>query len=279
MDLNIIVDELQLFRQTDELLHSYICVDCTESFSLSNYDLVYRLCLTCSAKLLSDFSETTEKSLNSFSAAVTLEDSNVDFLNRTALVLPASNDNQGVAEIAILETDDLYLIARMQHCTQTKPNQMSFVMNNATVDFNLCSDPMAPGKKYYLFSSPNNCLPFLLYWWLTYEGYFSSKHALIAPCILNKRAGCANDDEFVGDNIILVKIMRTRCSKPRMDGILKNCSMAEPNMWVEEDILRYVNTKKVFCNKNVPFDNAEWYVYQHPHKYLSSYKFVVPAIC
>ena len=61
MDLNIIVDELQLFRQTDELLHSYICVDCTESFSLSNYDLVYRLCLTCSAKLLSDFSETTEK--------------------------------------------------------------------------------------------------------------------------------------------------------------------------------------------------------------------------
>ena len=40
MDLNIIVDELQLFRQTDELLHSYICVDCTESFSLSNYDLV-----------------------------------------------------------------------------------------------------------------------------------------------------------------------------------------------------------------------------------------------
>ena len=64
-----------------------------------------------------------------------------------------------------------------------------------------------------------------------------------------------------------------------MDGILKNYSMAEPNMWVEEDILRYVNTKKVFCNKNVPFDNAEWYVYQHPHKYLSSYKFVVPAIC
>ena len=121
--------------------------------------------------MLSGFSETrsenntADKSLIS-SSAVTLEDSNLDSLNRTAFVLSASNDNQGV------EPDDLDLIARMQHCTQTKPYQMSFVMNNATVDFNLCSDPMASGKKYYLFSSPNNCLPFLLYWWLPYEGYF-----------------------------------------------------------------------------------------------------------
>ena len=174
MNLNIIVDELQLLRQTDDELfdsNSNICVDCTESFSLRNFDLIYRLCLTCSAKMLSVFSETrsenntADKSLIS-SSAVTLEDSNLDSLNRTAFVLSASNDNQGV------EPDDLDLIARMQHCTQTKPYQMSFVMNNATVDFNLCSDPMASGKKYYLFSSPNNCLPFLLYWWLPYEGYF-----------------------------------------------------------------------------------------------------------
>jgi len=170
MDLNII-DELQLLRQTDDELldsNSNICVDCTESFSLRNFDLIYRLCLTCSAKMLSGFSETrstnntADTSLISFSAA-TLEDSNVDSLNRTALVLPASNVNQGVAEIAILETDDLDLTARMQHCTHTNPYQMSFVMNNAIVDFNLCSDPMASGKRYYLFTSPNNCLPFLLY--------------------------------------------------------------------------------------------------------------------
>ena len=64
-----------------------------------------------------------------------------------------------------------------------------------------------------------------------------------------------------------------------MDGILKNCSMPEPNMWIEEDILKYVNANEVFCNKSVSFDNIKWYVHQYSHKYLSTYKLVVLAIC
>ena len=152
----------------------------------------------------------------------------------------------------------------LHHTVITNPFQLTMSVGGEMIDFNVAKDGMSSRRSYYLHDPKNKIVD--LYWYHTFDGYFSSFHAFLAQCVIMNSIDWANYQQpkaittvnedatkVAAPFLILVKILLTMLNVPRIDTVLQRGE----HFWIEKIFTSYITSNNLFCTPSVPMNIHE----------------------
>ena len=90
----------------------------------------------------------------------------------------------------------------------------------------------------------------LLYWYDSLGGMHTNQCAILSICGLSVE-GKPNKDS----DLVCAGVWRTRCNRPRHDGILYKKSNSE--IFIVQDVFRYMKKNSLYCNLNANYNEDD----------------------